>query len=863
MSSSLHQPPAGAAGDHIDFRGSIFTGPVLGKGQPPAPPRSPAPWPHQVGTIPPTAGFFQHRSEAAGLHNELPRDQATFSAELDGAHGQVLTGMGGVGKTQLAAHHARTVWQTGQVDVLVWITASTSSAVVTGYTQAAVELLGADPAYPDSAVRAFLAWLEPKAHGTPARWLIVLDDVTDPNDMRGLWPPASPHGRTLTTTRRQDAALTGHGRRLIRVGLFTEAESLNYLTAALAAHDRRDPAEQLTGLAKDLGHLPLALSQAVAYLIDTGITVGDYRTLLSDRSRSLADAAPEALPDDQPHTMDAAWSLSVDRANSLRPAGLGRPLLQLAAFLDPNGIPESVLTSAPVLTHLTSALHDDTERQPAPVTAEQARLTLSALRRLSLVDHSPDPGHPTVRIHQLVQRAVRDTLTPDQHGQTARTAADALVAAWPEIDRDTVLAQALRANAAALISYAEQSLHQSSTHLVLYRAGRSLGEAGQVDAACAYFDRLTKTTTAYLGPDHPNAFGARSNLAHYRGEAGDARGAVTALAELLDSMQHTLGADHHYTLTTRSLLARWQGRAGDPAGAAATLREVLADRLQVLGPDHPDTLAARANLARWRGEAGDAEGAAAAFAELQHDVVRVLGPDHPDSLTTRAHLAQWRGEAGDTTGAATAYAGLLGSMVRVLGPDHPHTLATRNNLVFWRGMAGDAAGAAAAIAEHLHDVVRVLGPDHPDTLTTRDNLARWRGEAGDAAGAAAAIAELLNDMMRVLGPEHPRTLGSRNNLAYWRGMAGDAAGAVATLTVLVDDVRRALGPDHPHTLTVRGNLARWRGEAGDAAGAAAAFAELQHDVARVRGPNDSEYFNSWFSYAHWTGIADESNRAGS
>lgn len=44
------------------------------------------------------------------------------------------------------------------------------------------------------------------------RWLIVLDDVTDPADLNGLWPPASPHGRILVTTRRRDAA---HGRHTI------------------------------------------------------------------------------------------------------------------------------------------------------------------------------------------------------------------------------------------------------------------------------------------------------------------------------------------------------------------------------------------------------------------------------------------------------------------------------------------------------------------------------------------------------------------------------------------------------------------------------------------------------------------------
>lgn len=58
---------------------------------------------------------------------------------------QVLTGTGGVGKTQLAADHARATWESGGVDVLVWITASTRPAIVAGYAQAGTEVLGADP----------------------------------------------------------------------------------------------------------------------------------------------------------------------------------------------------------------------------------------------------------------------------------------------------------------------------------------------------------------------------------------------------------------------------------------------------------------------------------------------------------------------------------------------------------------------------------------------------------------------------------------------------------------------------------------------------------------------------------------------
>jgi hypothetical protein len=136
----------------------------------------------------------------------------------------------------------------------------------------------------------------------------------------------------------------------VEVGLFSAGEASAYLTTALDACGRREPDEQIAALAADLGHLPLALSQAATYLVDTDLTCADYRRLLADRTRLLANVLPDpsGLPDDQAANVAAAWSLSVDRANQLPPAGLAGPMLRLASMLDPNGIPGAVLTSAPV-----------------------------------------------------------------------------------------------------------------------------------------------------------------------------------------------------------------------------------------------------------------------------------------------------------------------------------------------------------------------------------------------------------------------------------------------------------------------------------------------------------------------------------
>ena len=722
--------------------------------------RAPVVWPCRVGVVPPLADCRQDR----------PADHALAEASGRGAVvvGQVLSGLGGVGKTQLAANFAHRLWDERAVELLVWITASSRTSIVTGYAEAAGKVTGTDDPDPERAATRFLAWL---AEPTGRPWLVVLDDLSDTGDLTGLWPPTVGAGRTVVTTRRRDAALLA-GRQIIDVDVFTPEQAVAYLRGKLAAVPQR--LDEVDELAHDLGYLPLALAQAAAYILDRGarMTCGRYRQRLADQRRRLSDLAPAALPDQHQVTVAATWSMSIDRADQLVPVGVARPLLELAALLDPNGIPTALFTAQPVVDYCTARLGRD-------VDADDTDETVHLLHRFSLL--TVDETTATVRIHGLVQRAVREATDPDHQPGLANAAADALLALWPPVERDADHAQLLRANTAALNAAAGSHLCTTAqgAHGVLFKAGRSLGDTGLVVAAVDYFTDLQVAAHRRLGPDHLHTLTTRSDLARLRGEAGDPTGAAVAFEELLADCLRVVGPDQSHSLSSRGNLAYWRGQAGDSAGAAVAFEELLADRLRVLGPDHPHTLNTRINLAYWRGQVGDALGAVAAFEELLADYLRVLGPDHPDTLTSRGNLAYWRGQAGDSAGAAVASEELLVDRLRILGPDHPHTLITRANLAHWRGQVGDALGAVAAFEELLADRLRILGPDHPDTLTSRANLAYWRGQVGDVMGAAVAFEELLADRLRVLGPDHPATVATRDNLAQWRAGADGEGGSRA------------------------------------------------------------------------------------
>ncbi|AEV85674.1 Nephrocystin-3 [Actinoplanes sp. SE50] len=736
----------------------------------------------RVGRVPRPAAWFQDRY---AHHALLRAARAGRSVVLT----QVLSGLGGVGKTQLAAQFARSLDAAGELDVLAWITAANRQALVAGYadTAHALRLCGPETE-PTAAADRLLSWLE----HTSRRCLIVLDNLDSPADATGLWPPDNPRGRTLVTTRRRDAILHTDNRTMVPVGLFTPPEAADYLTQATGT---TEPRSAVDSLAADLGLLPLALAQAAAYIRDHGIDCATYRQRLREHGLTARLLPPDdGLPDDHRTIVAAIWDVSITAADNHRPRGLARPLLEVAALLDPNGIPDALFTTTAITAHLGRA--GITAPDPPAIIDG-----LHNLHRLHLITHDVDTH--AVGIHALVQHATRDRCTPARLAPLARAAADALLEIWPGVDRDPVHTQTLHANTTALRTATGDALFTPQVHRLLFQAARRLGNTGQVAAAVIAAEQLLTSCLRILGPDHPDTLASRHNLAWWRGEAGDRAGAATAYEQLLTDQLRILGPDHPGTLATRHNLAWRRGEAGDPHAA----ERLLADPSPVLGAP---TAAGPRSLAWRRGEGGDPVGAVTAYEQLLADRLRVLGPDHPDTLITRHGLAWWRGEAGDPAGAVTAYEELLSDRLRVLGPDHLDTLATRHNLAQWRGEAGDPVGAAAATEHLLTDQLRVVGPDHPHALASRYNLAQWRGESGDPAGAVTAYEQLLADQLRVLGPDHPDTLITRYHLAHWRGEAGDPIGAAAATEHLLADQLRVLGPDHPHTLATRHRLARWR-----------------------------------------------------
>ncbi|MEU3016611.1 tetratricopeptide repeat protein [Nocardiopsis sp. NPDC007018] len=689
-------------------------------------------WPISVGLVPEPAEHLRRRALSD------PLDAVLGGFGTPSPH-QVLCGASGVGKTQLAAHHTRALRDHPvphqRPEVVLWADAATRDGVVFAYAQAARRLFAHVPDDAELAAGQFLSWLHDPVDASGRRWLVVWDDLTDPAQVQDLWPPTErPHGRMIVTSRHAPVV---HGPHTHTVGAFSAAEADGYLRAALVEAGIAHTDAELRPLAAALDHLPLALSQATAYMADLHLTPAAYLALFHRRTAAHAASYPQW---DTRSPVAATWELAVERADAHRPEGVARPLMGLIALLDSAATPEQVAVSRPIRNYLG--------RRTFPartLTRHEVRLALASLERLNLVARDTPL---VIGAHHLTQRATLEHTRTRPTREAVRAIADGLVDVWPDTARDSALGRRLRSNTAVLRERTAGRvrvwswLWEEGIHPVLFRAGSGLDSSREVEWAVTYWEVLAEAVAHTLDPapaDRPEHTG------HFFRHG--AQGGVPAVTDPL---------------------AYWTGASADLSQAQRAFENLYERQLRVLGPDHLDTLRTRHGLAHLRAQAGDTAGAVSRYRELLADLDRVVGPDRVETLSTRGNLAVCHAEAGDLPTAVRASRALLADQREHLGPDHPNTLSTLHNLAHWRGVAGDPEGAVNGLRELVAIQTQVLGEDHPSTLTSRHNLACWQARAHDAVGAVHALETLVADRRRVQGPEHPDTLSSLRQLERLR-----------------------------------------------------------------------------------------------
>lgn len=643
--------------------------------------------------LPDKAGLFVGRERELALLDEA-------FAQTRGVVVQAVHGLGGIGKSTLAARWAAS--RTDLFNPVWWIHAETPADLDTGLADLAGALQPAlrDVLSRDALRERALQWLA--AHED---WLLILDNVSSPGDVKPLLARAS-GGRFLITTRR---ATGWHGiAESLSLDVLELAEAVE-LFGRISGRDQseetseerseetseereegdengdRDGGGDTVELCRELGCLPLAVEQAAAYCAEAGIPPGRYRELLAAYPEEVFARSVEGT--DGERTVARVWRVTLDR---LADTPLTEEILQVIAWWAPQGIPR------PYLEPLGNALE-----------VTEAVRRLAAYSMISL--HEDD----TLSVHRLVQAVAR--------------------------------------SASPHLSYMAAGLLLESA-FEIRDVGAELTWLAHLDALASLSDPETDGVVRMYAFSH-----AGVRYVHI-----DASRAVELCRRALAASERVHGPLGEWTLDCRSYLAQAYSVAGDEERALSLRERNLIDHRRAFGRRDPRTFDARSRLAESLAYTGRLEDAESLARKNARKAERALGAEAETTLDAWAvwawamHRLVSSDRRRDIAPLIEAVEELLARAVAVVGTDGSATRTLQTTLTWAKVRSGDIARATALYEETVEGDRRRRGDTDRYVLDTRLNWAVFlRDTANDPARAREEALGLLCDARRVLGDDAP------------------------------------------------------------------------------------------------------------
>jgi hypothetical protein len=421
-------------------------------------------------------------------------------------------------------------------------------------------------------------------------WLMVVDNIDDHNVFFGELThngktiqqciPRSANGAILYTTRNRDIAVD-----LvlpvdpINVSTLTEVEGKQLLSGRLKGRNAEDRA---TELLEELDYIPLAITQAAAFMVKRNYGTTQYLDLYrqsdSNRTRLLGHQfSDHGRQLNSLESVAKTWSISFEWIRKENPRAAD--LLSLMSFLDRQAIPIDLLQ------------YEDEDTFDFDEAA-------GVLQAFSLIQ-SDDAGQ-TFDMHRLVQLATRWWLTDDKGGAEEKWASEALrQLALKFPPPQSISTKAYLDLCVILLPHAELALRYSikpgSAKADLDRASLLVSTSSYLNWTGSYKDAIRKAEESYsiretlLGERDPATLKSMGHLFWTRYKTSTP-GQLEMGWRLLRLRQEVLGDEHPDTIDCLSDLASALESEGHLAQAEKMHRQSLATSSRVLGPEHPDTV---------------------------------------------------------------------------------------------------------------------------------------------------------------------------------------------------------------------------------------------------------------------------------
>ncbi|MFI6298999.1 FxSxx-COOH system tetratricopeptide repeat protein [Nonomuraea sp. NPDC050790] len=762
----------------------------------------------------------------AELRERLTRDATALLNQPP----QPVYGLGGIGKTEVAAEYAHRF--RGDYDLVWWIRAEREETIINALI-ALGKRMRLDDFHTDDRDVSIQRVLDALRGRDPfGAWLLIFDNAQTAAEVYPYIPRGG--GHVIVTTRDQ------HWHRVLKVGgievsEFEPDETVAFLRKRVPGNGATTDDDALR-LATELGNLPLAVEHAAAYLSETGMSVAEYIELFRASASSVVS---EALDIPYPQAVATTWDLSCARLS------LGaKALFKLLAFVSPEPISAELLVQPTVARGLPAPLDGVLSGTTA------YRRAARELARFSLI--KMDAARNVVQLHRVVQAVTKDQVlreNPEEAAEFRHGAHTLLAASDPgNPTRDDSEVAYERSRQHLVPSEATRSDNPDVRRLIINQVERlrirggyteclKLGQGtlelwrelfgpddrqtlalavqvadtlrarGEADAATALTDDTLTRLRANYGEDDPVYLLCVRNHSISLRLRGDYAQALATVQDLLQHYQSVFGEEDQVVLQVRNSIAINLRCLGRYREALQYDSDNLREREQTVGPDATDTLRSRFGYSRDLRQLGRYEESLDAIREIG----RILA-DKGDAWTvfrllTHNDLAVALRRAGYREDAVRESVRALELHHSILGPRNRQSLQTATNAVNDHRAVENLAEAQALGEATVQGWTDVAGPDHPNTLAACANLAVVLRLRGNPKAAMELNERARTGFVAQFGEAHPSSLVASHNFASDLAMMGEVGRAREIGEATLAHSRKVRGDTHWFTLATMANLA--------------------------------------------------------
>lgn len=685
--------------------------------------------------------------------------QAGRAAALAQPH--ALSGLGGIGKTQIAVEYAYRYIQDYQT--ILWAYAQSSEALSSSYVSFAafLELPEREAREQETIIEAVKRWLQ--LHHD---WLLILDNADELAILPGFLPP-QPGGHLLLTTRAQAS-----GRLARRLNIESLSPELGMvlllrrsgLLAPDASLEQVSPEEQALAIqiTQELGGLPLALDQAGAYLEETSTSLAQYWQLYQQYRADLLRERRGGFVADHPLSVTATWSVSFQRIQERNPGAA--ELLRLLAWLPADAIAEEILPAGtallgPVLGPIVGS----------PLLLNEA---LEALRAYSLVHR--DPKTHLLALHRLVQAVLQDQQEQEERQMWAERAVRLVNAAFPVADEEMwpTCERLLPLALTAAKHIEQQQMTFQEAGRLLFEAASYLRKRANYGVAERLYQQAIYIFEQQLELEHPQLADVLSGLANLYWEQSRYGEAEPLIRRALHIREQQWGPQHPQVAHSLSNLALIYLDQGKYVEAEPLYRRALHLWEQQLGPEHSQVGVALNGLANISLEHGKYEEAEQLYQRALHLWEQQLGPEHPWLVYALIGLANLYLDQGKYVEAGRFYQRALRIREQQLGPEHPQVAYALLGLAKVSREQGKYAEAEQLYQRALHLWEQQSGQGYAEAHYALIGLANLYWEQGRYAEAEPLLQRALHMRVQQWGPEHRNVAFALSNIAELYSLQG-------------------------------------------------------------------------------------------